>query len=154
MQLKLDYIPWDVWEQKTNAMFASGEEMDMIHTMDNYIPNTQALLAKNGIVPLNEYIDRYGQDLKNSISPEAWKQATFKDGKIYAVPAMWTELGNIEGFVNYRKDLFDKYGIKEPKTLDEMMNAAAHASGGCSKGCRRKMVYTSQRNCKMQLMVV
>ena len=40
-------------------------------------------------------------------------------GKLYALPYV----GNVQLFV-YRKDLFDKYGLPEPKTWDDVLKAA------------------------------
>ncbi len=48
-----------------------------------------------------------------SAAVKAWST---EDGKIYAVPSVGVTHG-----VYYHKDIFDKYGLKEPKTWDEFM---------------------------------
>lgn len=49
----------------------------------------------------------------------AAKEAMTVDGKQYGVPYTYYQWG-----IYYRKDLFDKYGIAEPKTWDQLVEAA------------------------------
>lgn len=123
VKLKVDFIPYDAWEQKVNIMLSTGEEIGLIHTMDNYYPSTSGMLAKGAILPLNELIEQYGPELKKQIPEYAWKQATF-DNDIYAIPAMWIELANVKGWITARKDLLDKHGLAMPTNLDELVATA------------------------------
>ncbi|SMB78928.1 extracellular solute-binding protein [Deinococcus hopiensis] len=81
--------------------------------------------------PLNEYI-RSGQVLdltpylnknaafKNRILPAAWSSVTFGN-KIYGVPAENTAVA----VVLYNRELFAKYGLKPPKTWNELLQVNA-----------------------------
>ncbi len=51
-----------------------------------------------------------------SAAVKAWST---EDGKIYAVPSVGVTHG-----IYYHKDIFDKYGLKEPETWDEFMAVA------------------------------
>ena len=48
-----------------------------------------------------------------------YSQANLVNGKVAAMPAFADAM-----FMYYRKDLLDKYGIKEPKTWDELVDSA------------------------------
>ena len=49
-------------------------------------------------------------------------------GKIYAIPVM------VETYIlQYRKDLFEKYGVKVPTTMEDLYNAAKKLSEGFKK---------------------
>ena len=62
----------------------------------------------------------YGADAaKAKFTPSALSQVTGSDGQIWAYP---TDTGPLE--MLYRKDLFDKYGIKVPTTWQEFADAA------------------------------
>jgi len=66
-------------------------------------------------------IAELNKDLPNlegfpSAAVKAWST---EDGKIYAVPSVGVTHG-----VFYHKDIFDKYGLKEPETWDEFMTVS------------------------------
>lgn len=81
--------------------------------------------------PLNEYI-KSGQVLdltpylnrnaafKNRLLPAAWSSVTFGN-KIYGVPAENTAVA----VVLYNRELFAKYGLKPPKTWDDLLKVNA-----------------------------
>ena len=123
VKLQFSYIPWDVWEQKVNLLLSTGEEFDLIHTMENGYPNTSSLVGKGAIVQLDELIDKYGENIKNVVPDYCWTQATM-NGKIYSIPANWIEQANVLGWISVRKDLLDKYNLEIPKTLDELISTA------------------------------
>ena len=54
-----------------------------------------------------------------------YSQANIVNGKVAAMPAFADAM-----FMYYRKDLLDKYGIKEPKTWDELAVAAKKIQDG------------------------
>lgn len=110
-------------DQKLNALFASGDLPDVIIGWGNMTLDRQAALAQQGlIVPLNDYIDKYGVETKRIFSemPAAKDACSQVDGKIYSVPdvnecyhcthsqKMWVY-----------KPWLDKLGLKVPETTDE-----------------------------------
>ncbi|MFC7110901.1 ABC transporter substrate-binding protein [Nonomuraea rubra] len=56
---------------------------------------------------------------KANVEPNIWAQTTF-GGQVYGVPQ---DIGPM--VLTYRKDLFDKFGVKVPATWDEYAEAAA-----------------------------
>jgi len=64
--------------------------------------------------PLNGYLGNEANTIMNTYLP-AYGAANVVDGKIVALPAFADAQ-----FLYYRKDLFDKYGVKAPGTWDEL----------------------------------
>ncbi|MDR2020141.1 MAG: extracellular solute-binding protein [Treponema sp.] len=116
------YIPWDQWVNKINMMISSGEEFELLHVMEDYIP-TATYVSRGALTPLDELIKKNAPQLLTYFGPVLWGSATV-NGKIYAVPAEWRDAsGDFEGNMNIRKDKFDQYGIPVPKTTAEMITA-------------------------------
>jgi len=116
------YIPWDVWDQKTNLMMSTGEEFELIHIMhDSKGPNVFA--SNGGIIPIDEYLDQYGPELKKSLPEWVWETAKIS-GKIYSVPNYWLDSAFADGMVTIRQDLLEKSGLQAPKTADDLLTIA------------------------------
>lgn len=114
------YIPWDQWANKTNLMLSTGEEFELLHIMEDYTP-TSTYVARNALYELNDLLDKNAPKMKDRFDKVLWDSATVS-GKIYTVPDFWRDnSGDGEGAFNIRKDKLDKYGLKAPKTLDEMI---------------------------------
>ena len=62
--------------------------------------------------------DLWASDPNLSTSFEAIKPTMTRDGKQWGVPYTYYQWG-----MYYRKDIFDKHGIAEPKTWDELLAA-------------------------------
>jgi putative aldouronate transport system substrate-binding protein len=105
--------PGEGYAEKVNAIMSSGDLPDLIKLNSQLFTR---YLGQKAFQPLNELLDKYGQELKKHIPEDAWKNVTF-DGKIYAVPTLSETPGNVLMYA--RKDWLDKLGLKEPKTLDE-----------------------------------
>ena len=72
--------------------------------------------------PLDAYVG--GPNAMKAYLP-VYSQANIVNGKVAAMPAFADAM-----FMYYRKDLLDKYGIKEPKTWDELSAAAQKIQAG------------------------
>jgi putative aldouronate transport system substrate-binding protein len=107
------FLPHAQFAEQVRIKFASGDIPDVVQSWGiNY-----ELLKNNQIISLNDYIDKYGSNLKKAISQAAWDEVTV-DGKIMAIPE--GQIGNKILFV--RKDWMDKVGITSPpKTPDELL---------------------------------
>lgn len=106
--------PQEVYEEKLNLIMSSGNLPDLLHIfnpvwIDHY-------LQQDALLPLDEWIDKYGANLKRKIPQEAWDRVRH-NGKIYAIPSL-NEVRGIE-LMYVRKDWLDKVGRKAPVTLDE-----------------------------------
>lgn len=114
LDVRVSIPPQEVYEEKLNVIMASRSLPDLIHT---YNPVWYDEYAKKGaLLPLDDYIDQYGQDLKAYIPEEAWERVRYK-GKIYAIPSL-NEVQGIE-LMYVRKDWLDRLGLEPPRTLDE-----------------------------------
>lgn len=111
--VKLDVIPSANVRTILQTQLRSGQGPDVFGYDTG--PGFAGALAKAGLV----------YDLTDAYSKNNWpiydfakKRVTF-DGKIVGVPSQLETLG-----VFYNKDLFKKYGIAEPKSLDDLKAAA------------------------------
>jgi multiple sugar transport system substrate-binding protein len=92
------------YQDKVNIMLSGGDETDIITVKD--IPGYSAMLTRNQIVPLEDYIEKDQVDL--SVYSGAAEELTF-EGSIYALPFrsdIW--------IMYYNKDLFDAAGVAYP----------------------------------------
>ena len=111
--IKVDFmhIPQNYF-QKIHLLFASNTAPDVIFLNNQYLP----VYANAGLLEdLTDKFD-YNQFYDKSSKAMEW------NGKIYAVPR---DVSNIVFF--YNKDLFKKYGVKEPFKgwgLDDFQNMA------------------------------
>jgi putative aldouronate transport system substrate-binding protein len=114
LDIKVKLPPSDGYQDALNVIMASGNLPDMLYSQDaswfqNYV-------KQKALQPLNEWIDKYGSNLKKNIPEDAWKSVTI-DGNIYAIPSMNAEPGN--EIIYVRKDWLDNLGLQSPKTLEE-----------------------------------
>lgn len=103
-------------------MFASGDIPDVLHTQQGMLPldPTMAGSVEAGVfMPLNDLLEKYGQNLLKEIPQEAWDEVTV-DGNIYAIPQYLSN--NSRRGVVVRTDLMEKYGIETPETVDEFID--------------------------------
>ncbi len=99
--------------EKLNLMLSSDEPIDM------FWGNWQDYASKNAIEPLNDLLDKYGQDIKKGWPESSWKMVTDKDGKIWGLP----RTGDIAVYPTFiRKDWLDKLGLQMPKNFEELEN--------------------------------
>jgi putative aldouronate transport system substrate-binding protein len=99
-------IDWGAWGNKTNLMFASNEQIDLMFT-SSWMGLGQEV-AKGQIIPLDDLINKYGQGIKAVLDP-AVVQGGKINNKIYAVVTN-KEFAATKGII-MRKDLVDKYHI-------------------------------------------
>ncbi|HYW57404.1 MAG TPA: ABC transporter substrate-binding protein [Polaromonas sp.] len=80
------------------------------------IVNPAQYFSAGWLEPLDQYVG--GVSALKPYLP-VYSQANVVDGKVAAMPAFADAM-----FMYYRKDLLEKYGIKEPKTWDELSAAS------------------------------
>jgi putative aldouronate transport system substrate-binding protein len=116
------YVPWDQWVDKINLMLSTGDEFELLHIMEDYIP-TSTYASRNNLTPLSALIQRETPNLTGRFEQVLWDSAKV-NGEIYAVPANWRDnSGDYEGDVIIRKDKFDQYGIPYPQNTGEVLSA-------------------------------
>ncbi|WP_068782995.1 ABC transporter substrate-binding protein [Paenibacillus phocaensis] len=116
--ITMKMIDWGDYSQKMQVNVASGEPMDIIFTSAggfDYVQNAR----KGAFMELDELLEKYGQDLKNTIDP-AFLEGSKVDGHNYGIPAN-KELPQQEVW-RFNKTLADKYNldITNVRSLDSI----------------------------------
>ena len=119
IQLKIQYIPWDVWDQKINLMLSTGEAFDLFHVMQDRV-SYATYYSRGGLMDISQYIEEYGQAITATIPQNVMEAAYIGEG-CYIVPANWIELG-VEGTLQTNMYLLKKYGKELPATPAEMLD--------------------------------
>ncbi|MDF2958925.1 MAG: transporter substrate-binding protein [Paenibacillus sp.] len=97
--------------EKLNLLLGSKDEVDTFQgPWDEYAP-------KGAIIPLNDLLDKYGQDVKKAWPQEAWDYMKDKDGKIWGVPR---GVPSVHYPIWVRSDWMKKLNLKTPQTIDEL----------------------------------
>ncbi len=86
------------------------------------IVNPAQYLSAGWLEPLDQYVG--GPNVMKQYLP-VYAQANVINGKVAAMPGFADAM-----FVYYRKDLLEKYGVKEPKTWDELAGASKKIMDG------------------------
>jgi putative aldouronate transport system substrate-binding protein len=116
--LKLNVLDWGSYNDKLNVMLQAGEPIDICFTapwINYYLPQ----VAKGAFQPLDELIEKYGQDIKTQV-PAKYLDGVKVNGKIYGVPHYQ---GYTQPFgLTFRKDLVDKYKFdyKSVKSVNDI----------------------------------
>lgn len=80
----------------------------------------RTLLAADLLMPLDDLLNEYGQNILAGASQEAWDACKAEDGKIYGMPSMYPYDEEITTFMAARWDLMSAAGIEKiPETIDE-----------------------------------
>ncbi|MFD2328102.1 extracellular solute-binding protein [Cohnella sp. GCM10020058] len=116
---KLDvvFFPHTQMDGQLSTKYAAGDIPDVVMGWNA----GGELYNNNQLLELNDYIDKYGPNLKKVIPQAAWDAVTI-DGKIMGIPE--PAGGNVteNSIIYVRKDWMDKVGITEaPKTPDELL---------------------------------
>ena len=109
--------------QAFNTMLASKKLPDIIHGSYTELND----IGKEGaLIPLEDLIEEYAPNVKELLDkyPDFRKRATADDGHIYYMPGSLSgleisALPSTGWFV--RQDWLDKLGLKQPKTIDELV---------------------------------
>lgn len=116
----LKVIPFDStkYTDKVNLLMASGDAPDII--IHNGSTQVRQYASQGAFVNVSENLDKVPNfkawAAKNE---EHVKKAYCSDGKLYSFPTKGIGITNTR-FWFYRKDVFDKYGLKAPKTDEEL----------------------------------
>lgn len=119
IKVNLEIIPYSELPQKVALSFSQkSTDYDMVMNdriyMQGYVDNGYIACLDDMIKDnsINQYYDA-------SDFVPAYGDAVKIDGKTYGFPVYGEST-----FLMYRKDLFEKYGIAVPKTMDELIAAA------------------------------
>ena len=117
-KVEFSMLPAQNPDQKLLMDVASGADYDIVNLSLNQF---RTLLSKNALLPLNDLLDKYGQDILKGNSQETWDTLSDGKGTIYGVPYMYSYDTEISKFIIVRMDLLRQAGIdKVPTTIDEL----------------------------------
>lgn len=100
--------------EKPMLMIASGEQLDFFNA-----EHWTRFQKSDSIIPINELLNKEGQDILKMSLPQSIKIRTDKDGKIWAIPY---EQNPVSSCVLIRKDWLDELGLQVPTTIEEFEN--------------------------------
>ena len=112
LNVKFETVPFGAMYTRLITALRKGDAPNIMNTIEGAVAFMQ---AKNGLIPVTDVIDSLGR----SDFTAAYLNAVKKDDQIWGVPD-WA----LHQEVWYRKDLFEKAGLKVPQSWDELLQAA------------------------------
>jgi putative aldouronate transport system substrate-binding protein len=122
-KINFNFTTFDNIGQDVSLKIAGGEQVDSAFTAQWTSPNINQMIAKDQLANLDSYFnnDKY-PGLKKAFTPEYLKNNSFIDAKgephIYGIP--FTHGFDGGGVIYYRKDLAEKYGISDIKSVEDL----------------------------------
>jgi putative aldouronate transport system substrate-binding protein len=118
VKVKLMPIAATSYRQQINLMLSGSEKVDLLAV---YSDSFGSYVSKGQLLPINNLLEKYGQDIKAVIDKDYLRAGTV-DGKLYAITTT-VEPASSYG-VMIRKDLLDKYSVdtSKIKSLDDLGN--------------------------------
>lgn len=137
MDLKFTPIPNSNFQEKFNAMVASGEMPDVFTY--NYDATAVRLIKQGAVAPLDEYISKY-PNLKYT---KLHYDNISYNGKVYGIPIARSLLSAPNAPL-IRQDWLDKLKMPVPKTLDELYATMQAMTNNDPDGNGKKDTYGLQ----------
>jgi putative aldouronate transport system substrate-binding protein len=115
VKVKLMPITATNYRQQINLMLSGTEKIDLLAV---YSDSFGSYVSKGQLLPLNNLLEKYGQDIKAVVDKDYLRAGTI-DGKLYAITTTVDPASSYG--VMIRKDLLDKYSIDtcKIKSLDD-----------------------------------
>jgi ABC-type sugar transport system, periplasmic component len=123
--IQVQEVPSAVYPDKYKITLASGKLPDIMEGVPGGSSVQVNSLGGQGVfVPINKYIDQLPNFKKLYVDENPWVMKSYADdsGNIYTWPVYGLSRDVNHGFL-YRKDIFDKNGIKEWTNTDEFYQA-------------------------------
>lgn len=117
VKFDLIVVPLDTWDEKLNALIASGEPMDIINIVQD-AGNWSKYMEKNAIQPFGDLIERFAPNLLKAADDSAWLCCTAADGSVCALPRQEFFTRGFAPVI--RQDWLDEMGLGSPSTLEEL----------------------------------
>ena len=126
IDVALEVVPeQDITAKMLLELSSKSGRYDIVQNNIIYIPG----FVKNGyIVPLDDNLAKHADQFDKADFVPGYFNTNVVDGKVYGVPVYGEST-----FVMYRKDLFEQYGLSEPKSFDDIENAAKTISEKSNK---------------------
>ncbi|HIU74444.1 MAG TPA: hypothetical protein IAC62_01020 [Candidatus Pelethocola excrementipullorum] len=149
VNLDIEWINYEDYDQKVNTLIAAGSTPDVIQISkitsgSYYYPIFTQAIDANLFVDMTPYLFNDGKGVAetNAVmknwTDAMWDQARYNGG-IYILPRSKAESGQNSG-IEVRKDLMEKYGYeKEPATMDELKEWLIGLSNAATEGEGKKV---------------
>ncbi|SDD38232.1 putative aldouronate transport system substrate-binding protein [Paenibacillus sp. UNCCL117] len=119
--LDIRLVPHKEFDQKMIQMFAIQDIPDVVQASSGLSnPQLSGSVQAGVFLPLNELLEKHGQNLLKKIPKEAWEKETDAKGNIYAIPEWLSNPSRRATWI--RADLLEKTGLPEPKTVEDYLN--------------------------------
>ena len=115
VQLNFVECDWGSYDDKVQMAIASQEPFDFCYTA-HWSNNFYNNISKNAFLELEDLLDEYAPELKESVPQEGWDASTV-NGHIYGVPNV--QAWAYQGYVAVRDDILEKYEF-DLTTVDEL----------------------------------
>ncbi|HVF90723.1 MAG TPA: ABC transporter substrate-binding protein [Blastocatellia bacterium] len=119
-RIEIIELPYDnLFEKELLDLNSGTGAYDLIMLDDPWFPRFAGMQLLSDLGPMYEKRGLSGPDADFISSSMALCRHPYETGRLHALPYV----GNSQLFF-YRKDLFEKYGLKEPATWDDVLAAA------------------------------
>lgn len=116
-KVKYEALPYgDEGMQKLLLLIASGEQYDILKL---YPPQYIKLQGQNAVLPLNDLLKKYGDNILDAVSDNSWNKTTDSEGNIYGIPQMSPAAGGIGETILVRMDILNELGLEMPTTIED-----------------------------------
>jgi putative aldouronate transport system substrate-binding protein len=110
-------LPAENSDEKLVMDVAGGADYDIIQCSPAQF---QTLMSQGALLPLNDLLEVYGQDILDGVSEDSWRACSDEDGTIYGIPYKYPYAQEVQSFIVCRWDLMEAAGITAlPTTIDE-----------------------------------
>ena len=131
-RIEIVELPYDNLFEKELLDLSSGTgAYDLVMLDDPWFPRFASMQLLTDLGPMYEKRGQGGPDADFIASSMALCRHPYETGQLYALPYV----GNSQLFF-YRKDLFDKHGLKEPASWSEVLAAARAIDERAGDGSR------------------
>lgn len=114
---KVEYymLPVENADEKLNIELSSGSKYDILKLLSSQYFK---IVGQGALLPLDDLLDEYGQNIKNAVMEETWKACQY-DGATYSIPLRKEYPKDVTEFILVREDILESIGEEVPTTLDE-----------------------------------
>ncbi|MCL2360705.1 MAG: ABC transporter substrate-binding protein [Defluviitaleaceae bacterium] len=117
INLELTWSPWSDYRTRIELGIAAGEQIDWIWSGSSDMP---IFYASRIIVPIDYYVEAYGQPLRDNIAPFFF-DAMRIDGQLLGIPSTAnTPTVNVHNAAVYREDLRLAWGLPPINTIENL----------------------------------
>lgn len=110
VHVNIEPISMGAWDQQISLAISGGEQIDLMPTFFAGSTSLSAMHSTNQLMPLNDLLAEYGQDIL-SLTKEEYLETTTFEGNTLAVPIYRDIVSNI--YFSMRKDVLDELGLLE-----------------------------------------